>query len=273
VNQSTVGRRLEALEERLGVRLFLRAREGYSASPAGERLLPRAERMEEEAHAIARELVGQQGQLTGRVRVTSTDAFGPRVVAPILIDFRARHPGIDIEFDADNRLLSLTRREADVAVRFSRPPDRHLVSRKAVDFASAPYCSASYAARRGRPRAPYARHDFVSDLEERFAAAKWIAEHAARGGGRVTFKSSSTFALLQATQAGLGIAMLSCYIADPEPDLVRVGPPEPAMGTALWLVVHRDLHRAPHIRACVDFLAQRLSLQSALLAGRSRVAG
>jgi DNA-binding transcriptional LysR family regulator len=273
VNQSTVGRRLETLEEELGARLFVRTRDGYSASPAGEQLLPRAERMEEEAHAIARELVGHQERLTGSVRVTSSDAFGPRVVAPILLEFHAVHPAIDLEFDADNRLLSLTRREADIAVRFSRPPDRHLVARKAADFANAPYCSTSYVARRGRPRPPYEGHEFVSELNEQLPSTRWITQHASKGGGRVVFKSSSTFAQLNATQAGLGIAMLPCYIADPEPDLVRVGPFEPAMGTAVWLVVHKDLQRTPRIRACVDFLAQRLAARSAWFAGRSQPGG
>jgi DNA-binding transcriptional LysR family regulator len=269
VNQSTVGRRLEALEEQLGARLFVRTRDGYSTSPAGEQLLARAESMEEEALAIARLLVGQQERLTGDVRVTSSDAFGPRVVAPILLEFHALHPGIVLEFDTDNRLLSLTRREADIAVRFSRPPDRHLVARKVADFANAPYCSKGYIARRGRPKAPYESQDFVGELKEHLPAARWIEQHAAKGKGRIVFKSSSTFAQHAATLAGLGIAMLPCYLADPEPDLVRIGPPEPAMGRAVWLVVHEDLQRTPRIRACVDFLAQRLGAQSAWFSGKS----
>ncbi len=209
VNQSTVGRRLEVLEEQLGARLFLRTRDGYSTSPAGEQLLPRAERMEEEAIAIARELVGHQERLTGSVRVTSSDAFGPRVVAPILAQFHELHPGIDLEFDADNRLLSLTKREADVAVRFTRPPDRHLVARKAAPFAHAVYCSESYIAKRGRPRPPFEGHDLVGELWEHLPQAKWDAQRVAAG-ARVVFKTSSAFAQVAASRT-------SCAWARPSP--------------------------------------------------------
>ena len=269
VNQSTVGRRLETLEEELGARLFLRTRDGYSISPAGEQLLPRAERMEEEANAIARELVGHQERLTGSVRITTGDAFGPRVLAPILAEFHALHPGIDLELDADNRTLSLTKREADMAVRFSRPPDRHLVSRKVADFANAPYCSASYIARRGRPKPPFEGHDFIGDLMEHVSIARWIAQHAAKG-GRIVVKSGSTHVQFVMAVAGIGIALLPCYIADAEPQLVRVGPTVPLVESAVWLVMHKDLQHAPRIRACADFIGERLAAQSAWLSGTRR---
>src|SRR4051812_15313647 len=93
VNQSTVGRRLESLEQTLGARLFVRTPDGYLLAPAGERLLPRAERMEEEAQAAEREASGQEASLTGVVRITGPDAFGARVIAPLLVEFHRRMPG------------------------------------------------------------------------------------------------------------------------------------------------------------------------------------
>lgn len=265
VNQSTVGRRLEALEAQLGARLFLRTRDGYAISPAGELLLPRAERMEEEADAIARELVGQQAQLVGTVRITTADAFGPRVVAPMLAEFHALHPGIVLELDADNRMFSLTKREADMALRFSRPSDRHLVASKLTEFGNAPYCSPAYVGKRGRPRPPYEGHDFIGDLYEQVPEARSILQHATKG--RIVFKSGSTHVQYVMALAGLGIAMLPCYLGDRDPGLVRLGPAEPAVQSSVWLVMHRDLQHAPRMRACADFLTERMRAHRAWLAG------
>jgi DNA-binding transcriptional LysR family regulator len=268
VNQSTVGRRLEALEESLGVRLFVRTRDGYSISPAGEHLVPRAERMEDEADAISRELVGQQTQLSGSVRITSSHAFGPRVVAPILAEFHALHPAIELELDADNRMLSLTKREADMAVRFARPPERHLVASKLAELGNAAYCAPSYVAKHGRPRPPFEGHDFVAEWPETTPEARWVAQHAAKG--RVVFKTMSTHVQLVMTLAGLGIALFPCYIGDDEPGLVRLGPPDPAAQRAVWLVMHRDLQHTPRIRACADFISERIRARADWLSGKKR---
>ena len=266
VNPSTVGRRLEALEERLGVRVFLRTRDGYSISPAGEQLLPRAERIEEEIEAIGRELVVHQERLTGVVRITTSDALGPRVVAPILAEVLALHPGVDLEIDADNRVLSLTKREADLAVRFGRPRERFLVARRLADFSSAPYCAEAYVARRGPPREPFEGHEFIIDAAEFVVEHRWVAQRAARG-GRIVVSTGSTHVQLSMTLAGVGIGMLPCYIGDREPGLVRLAPPEPSTLRPIWLVMHKDLQQAPRIRACADFLVERFAAHNDWLSG------
>ncbi len=268
VNPSTVGRRLESLEERLGVRVFLRTRDGYSISPAGEQLLPRAERIEEEFEAIGRELVVHQPRLTGLLRITTSDALGPRVVAPILAEFRALHPGVDIELDADNRVLSLTKREADLAVRFVRPRERYLVARRLADYAAAAYCAESYVARRGLPRPPFEGHDFICDNADCVSEARWVVERAARG-GRIVVKTGSTHVQIAMALGGAGIAMLPCYVGDREPGLVRLAPPEPSTQRPIWLVMHKDLQQAPRVRACADFLVQRFASHDEWLSGRS----
>jgi DNA-binding transcriptional LysR family regulator len=268
VNPSTVGRRLETLEERLGVRVFLRTRDGYSISPAGEQLLPRAERIEEEVEAIGRELVVHQQRLTGLLRVTSSDALGPRVVAPILAEFSVMHPGIDIELDADNRLLSLTKRESDLAVRFVRPHERYLVARRLADYAAAAYCAETYIARRGHPRPPFEGHDFICDNSTCVKEARWVVEQAARG-GRIVVKTGSTHVQVAMALGGAGIAMLPCYVGDREPGLVRLGPPEPSTQQPIWLVMHKDLQQAPRVRACADFLVARFAVRNDWLSGQS----
>jgi DNA-binding transcriptional LysR family regulator len=268
VNQSTVGRRLITLEEELGAKLFVRTRDGYRIAPAGERLLPHAERMEDEATAIAREISGQETTLTGTVRVTAGDLFGARIVGPILTSFHERYPDIDLELDTSSFVRSLTKREADIAVRVGGIVERGVAARKLGEFAHAPYASKAYLARRGRPRDDdWAGHDFVgfSDDLARFPEARWLAARATKG--RIVFRAHATLAQLVVTVAGLGIAMLPCHAGDAEPDLVRLVPPAQFTRNTIWLVVHEDLRHAARIRACADFLADGLRRQSKRLRG------
>jgi DNA-binding transcriptional LysR family regulator len=266
VNQSTVGRRIAALEEVLGVRLFAKTPEGYVVTPDGERLVPRAERMEEETLAVIRE-VADESSLSGLVRITSTDAFGARMLTRILVELHARYPDIQLEIIADNRLLSLARREADLSLRFARPSDPFVVARKLMDFGQALYASKEYIARRGCPRSPdFKGHSFIdlrgpgTQLE-----AEWLEPRAKQG--RIVFTTGSTVAQLEATLGGMGLAVLPCYLADPEPTLVRVLGPDEVVQRTLWLVIHRDLQRSARVRACADFIAEGLAKREALVRG------
>ncbi len=269
VNQSTVGRRLLTLEERLGAKLFFRTRDGYRIAPAGERLLPHAERMEDEATAIAREIAGQETTLTGNVCVTAGDLVGPLVIAPLLVRFHAKYPDIDLELDTDNSLRSLSKREADIAVRIGNVAEHGVAARKVCEFGSAAYASKSYLASRGRPRGDdWSGHDFIGFSETRhIMEARWIEEHAVKG--RVVFRGKGTLPQLVMARAGVGIAALPCYAADAEPDLVRLTPLSQVMRASMWLVVHEDMRHAARIRACVEFLAEGLRKESKRLVGRA----
>jgi DNA-binding transcriptional LysR family regulator len=272
VNQSTVGRRLASLEEQLGAKLFMRTRDGLQIAPAGERLLPHAERMEEEAMAIAREIAGQEATLSGVVRVTAPDFFGTRVVAPLLATFHARYPDIDLELDADIRMRSLTRREADVAVRVGgggREPG--LVVRKVSDLALALYASEKYIAVRGRPYdGDYTEHDFIGYSAPFLHStdARWIEEQAERASGaRIVMRSHATAVQRRMALEGVGLALLPCYLGDAEPGLVQVLPPSQAPTESVYLVVHEDLREAARIRACATFLADGIRAAGPVLRG------
>jgi len=268
VNQSTVGRRLLVLEDKLGTKLFLRAREGYLVAPAGERLLPHAERMEDEATAIAREITGQVTSLTGTVRLTTADLFGARIIAPMLVAFHERYPEIDLELDADNRMRSLSKREADMAVRIGGTAEGGAAVRKLGMFGNAVYASRAYIERRGRPHGgDWSGHDFIgySDPLIRMGESRWIEEHAARG--RVVLRTINTLAQVTSAVAGLGIALLPCYAGDVEPELVRLVAPSKCITNPIWLVVHQDMRHAARIRACSDFLAESVRAQARRLRG------
>jgi DNA-binding transcriptional LysR family regulator len=269
VNQSTVGRRLLSLEDKLGTKLFIRTRDGFRVAPAGERLLPHAERMEDEATAIAREITGHVAALSGTVRITTADLFGARIVTPLLVRFNERYPEIELELDADDRVRSLSKREADMAVRIGGIPESGVAVRKLGEFGNAVYASKGYLARRGRPRdGEWAGHDFIgfSDSMMRSAESKWIEEHAATG--RIALRTISALAQTTGAVAGMGIAVLPCYAGDAEPELVRLVPPSKCVVHPLWLVVHQDMRHAARIRAISDFLAEGIRAQARRLRGQ-----
>lgn len=270
VNQSTVGRRLLSLEEKLGVHLFIRTRDGYRIAPAGERLLPHAERMEDHATAIAREITGQVTSLSGTVRVTAADLFGARIIAPMLARFHAQYPDIDLELDADNRLRSLGKREADIAVRIGPNLESGLAVRKVAQFGSAVYASKAYLAKRGRPRDDdWASHAFIgySDPLIRMPESQWIEAHATKG--CVVLRTINTLAQLEAAVGGMGIAVLPCYAGDAEPELVRLVPSSKCVRNPVWLVVHEDMRQSARIRAISDFLAAELRAMTPRFTGEA----
>jgi DNA-binding transcriptional LysR family regulator len=270
VNQSTVGRRIAALEDALGVRVFAKTPEGYVMTPDGERLLPHVERMEEETFAVGRALAGEPSQVSGLVRITSSDGFGARVLSRVLAELRLAHPEIDVDLIADNRTLSLGRREADLAVRFSRSREAMVVSRRLIDFGSSLYASESYLSRRGRPRdRNYSGHDFIgfTNVPSNQPEAGWLIKFAEAG--RIVFTSNSTFALFEATLSGLGIGILPCYLGDTEPSLVCVASPEDVLIETLWLAIHRDLQHSARVRACAEFIVQALEKLEPLVSGRA----
>jgi DNA-binding transcriptional LysR family regulator len=266
VNQSTVGRRLEAIEEALGARLFFRTRDGYVLTPEGETLVPHAERMEDAAHAIQREIGGREAQLSGTVRITGPDPFSARILMPALAQLHARYPNIDLELVADNRALSLTKREADIAVRIGLRAEPQLVVRKVATVAFGVYASPLYLAARGRPKPPdFDGHTFIADEPMAGPAdGAWLAYRGAST--RTIFRSQSTLACLEAAAIGMGIALLPCYLGDTEPRLERIGeatPPAPVL-----LLLHPDLQHASRIRACCDALVASIQSQANLLLGQ-----
>jgi DNA-binding transcriptional LysR family regulator len=269
VNQSTVGRRLRALEAAVGVRILIQTPEGFVVSPAGDRLVAHATRMEDEALALERAAQGAESRLTGTVRVTSADTLSARVVAPLLAELHRRTPGLDFELIADTRTLSLSKREADMAIRTMRPKEARVIMRRICGFVSLAYASRGYLERHGRPRAgELAKHPFVGVEDPAWQEAVWLERVAP--GARVVLKSNSTLAQLAATRAGIGLGILPCYVGDVEPDLVPVVTPEKGVHRELMLVLHQDLKETPRIRACADFLVERLSAQSAVFEGKAR---
>jgi DNA-binding transcriptional LysR family regulator len=272
IDHSTVFRRLQAIEGRLGLPLFERSPAGaYEPTIAGERMASAAERMEDEAMALARDIAGRDHRLSGRLRVTSSETLAYRLLTRHLAALRAAHPGIVVELAIDNRVLSLSRREADVALRPMRPKEGDLWGRKLADVAWTVYGARSYLAARGMPERAEAlhRHDLIGWEEAAggINAAEWLT--AMVPPSSVVYRTSSLVNQLVAARSGIGLAVLPCYLGDPEPDLARaLAEPVPELERELWIVTHSDLRRTARIRAFFDLVAEGIAGDRALIEGR-----
>jgi DNA-binding transcriptional LysR family regulator len=271
VNHSTMFRRLNALEARLGVRLFDRTPRGYALTAAGEHMLASAERVEDEMLGLERRLLGSDVRLVGTVRVTTTDTLVHGLLGPHLLAFQAAYPAIELELVTSNAFFDLSKREADVALRPSRYPGDSMVGRKLAAIAVALYGGRAYLSQRGRPAsvAELAGHALIMGDASlgHLPATRWLARHAMRGGG--VLRCNSWLSQYDAARAGLGLAALPCFLGDRASELVRVLPPEPSLAGELWLLTHPDLRRTARVRAFMEMLARGLRRERALLEGRA----
>jgi len=257
VNHSTVLRRLNKLESNLAVRLFEHLPTGYTLTAAGEALRDRLHGVEDEIGAAQRQLSGLDTALTGVIRITTTDTLARGLLMPRLAAFSAKHPGIELQLVVNNRFSSLTKREADVALRGSNDPPGHLLGRLAGRMETALYASRAYWRAQRRTREP-AAHTWVA-LDEslaHLAQARWVAAHVPDE--RIALRVDSLSAMVDAVRAGLGVGFLLCFLGDRERDLVRVAEPMATLDTQLWILAHPDLRRVARVRACTEFLYESL---------------
>jgi DNA-binding transcriptional LysR family regulator len=262
INATTVGRRLTALEEGVGARLFDRTPDGYCLSPAGRDLLPHAERMEVEAFAVERQVAGADARAAGVVRVTATEMLATRFIAPKLPSFLEKHPQIAIDLECTNRSVSLSRREADIALRLARPREDGVVTRRLTQIDLALYAAQSYVDRYGAPQdaeRDLAGHRVVLFADSRAFAVEndWMRRRCEAA--VIAVRSDSVSSIFSAVLAGAGIALLPRAVADAEPLLTRIpteSAPEPRV---VWQTVHEDLHKSARVRVVLDFLAEVLT--------------
>jgi DNA-binding transcriptional LysR family regulator len=267
LNPTTVGRRLTGLEERARTKLFDRTPDGFVVTAAGRDIVARAERMEAEAFGAERDIEGADQRAEGVVRLTATEMLVTRFIAPHLPRLAARHPAITLDLWCTNQVVSLARREADIALRLARPREPDVVSRQLAAIELALYASPGYLAAHGAPEAPedslagHAVIGFASAPPFRLENA-WFDPRA--GGANVVLRSDSVSSIYAATVSGLGIALLPRAVADHDPGLVRLPTatsPEPRV---VWQTVHRDLRASARIRAVTDFLGEILGVVGAV---------
>lgn len=270
VDQSTVLRRIAALERHLGQPLVIRHPTGYRLSEFGQGLLPHAERVGQAVAGLEQQLEAVAHDAVGVVRVTCPEPLVQRLAgSPLLDRFRERHPRLRVEFVSSDRYLDLMKGEADLALRSGDTEDGALIGRKIGDSYWAVYGSPAYLAQAGRPDsvAALAQHALIGfdDSMAGHRAAAWLRGVAP--GARIVARSASVLGLLASAKAGLGLAPLPTALGDADADLVRVLGPIDAL-TRIWRVlVHPDLRHTPRVAALFDFIVDEVDALRPILGG------
>lgn len=251
VHHSTVSRRIERLEECSGVRLFDRRPEGYALTEAGEELVAVARSFAGKLCDVERQIAGRDNVLTGSVTVTMAEALAVYAFAPRLSEFTARYPELDLEIVVTHDILDVARREAEIAIRMDNNPPDTLVGKRLFPTTNSIYASPEY----------LSKHDLVNRPDE----GRWLGWDTAEG-KYPDWTQNTEFAevpvwgsffdinlQIAMSKAGLGLAMLPCFMVDGDPGLVRATQRAPIPARDIWILTHADLRRTARIRAFMDF--------------------
>ena len=247
--QPTMGRRLRALEASLGQILFQRTPDGFVLSDAGAVVLNHAERMEEEALGIARQMGGEGEGLSGLLRLSASEWFGVTVLSPVLAAFSRSHPQVTLELITDTRLFNLSRREADLVFRIRPFDEPDVVQRRLMTMQYAAYAAPETDVKTAGLILMDTAFDGLPDVT-------WLQTRLPDAA--VTFRSNNREAQARMCRLGAGIAVLPCLLADTMSGIVRLD-----MGDApardVYMGYHRDLAKSPRLRALITTVTGALS--------------
>lgn len=256
ISHATVFRRLTEMERRLGVTLFERSRNGYTPTMAGDNLTVSAKRVQSEINSAERRIIGQDLTLTGSLRITTTDTLFAGLLSPLLANFRQTYPTITLEVVISNQLHSLTRREADIAIRPTDKPPETLIGRKVSDIPLAVYGQKALWQNTPLPLDPAS-----------LSTENWIGPDVHLGdtaleqwmkGKNAAYRLDSMLGMQVAVRHGAGIAVLPCYLGDGDEALIRLSEPIDALMTQLWLLTHPDLRHVARVRAFMEAITKGL---------------
>jgi DNA-binding transcriptional LysR family regulator len=260
VHHATVIRHIDALESRLGIKLFQRHARGYTPTEAGQDLLRVAQATEDQFGQLVSRIKGRGNEVSGDLVVTSLVSFAPSIT-PLLVAFQAEYPKVVLRYLTGDRLFRLEYGEAHVAIRAGPAPEQpDNVAQALAEQPVGLYASTTYVAANGAPNGPeeYHKHRFVGHEDEssRAPCFIWMAKEIARE--NVVFRSDDAQALSCAISAGAGIGFLTLEQAASFPDVVRIAAPRSEWSSPLWLVTHMDLHRTSKVQALVKFLKSHI---------------
>jgi DNA-binding transcriptional LysR family regulator len=249
VRHTTVARRIASLETALGTRLFDRFPKGWSLTATGQDLLPHARRLRDDVDTLQRAASGHAA-LAGTVCISAPPAFATYVLAPRLTPALRALPGIDIDLRGEIRQADLTRREADIALRFKRPTAPGMAVRLLTEIPYGLYANEHYLAERTPAQWELLGYDALQgDTEQQ----QWL--ESIRAGRRYCLRSNDQAALAQAAAAGAGVAVLPQYLASQASGLVLITAQPCPVRRKLWMLMHEDVRHAAPVRAVADALA------------------
>ncbi len=261
-SQPTLGRHVSELEEALGVTLFERSRDGLRPTQAALAIAEHARAVADSTGAVALAAAGRAKDVAGTVRITASDVVATFLMPAIIADLLAEMPGLEVELVPTNDIENLLRRDADIAVRMTRPEQLDLVARKLGDIPVAVYAHRDYLARAGSVPSSPAELDGHTVIG--YDRSDLVIRGFREGGMEVDrhffrFRCDDQVACWHALLAGVGIGFAPCYLARDHPELVELSSQFEIEPIPMWLVTHRELRTSARIRAVYDFLVARLA--------------
>ena len=268
VEHTTVSRRIQSMEADAGTPLFTRGPAGFKLTEAGEQLLPRAVAMEQAFAGIDRSLPNSQREVSGLIRIGSSEAYGTAILPQQLTELTYRYPQLNVQLLALPKIFQLPRNEVDIVISIDRPERGPYLTAKLTDYVLRLYASSDYLARAPgiASRDDLQSHRFVSYVDD-FAIAKDLpSAQPLLGPGYIPLKSTSILAQRSAAVAGAGIAILPSYLVTPEVPLQPILGEEVRFHRTYWMAMPLELKDSRRVRAVWQFLRQ------AALAERGRLA-
>ena len=264
VNQSTVSRRISGFEARLETRLFDRLPTGYAPTAAGSALIDMAERVANDISAIERQASGENLKLRGVLRITAADITTTRFLLPHLKAFAEHHPEIRLDLISTYSHLSLSRREADVAIRVAENVPETLLGRRIARISQSFFIATELYDALGGDVDPEA-HPWVGWENEEWNQYQILNRFPKAD---IRFRTNLALVMIDAVKAGLGIGALACYHSDAEPGLRRIVSFSEEVRLSMWLLTHPDLRRASRVRIFMDYMRTALERERDLVEGR-----
>jgi DNA-binding transcriptional LysR family regulator len=273
LNHSTVFRRLNALEQDLGSRLFERSRTGYVPTPAGEEMVALASRMFDEVIEFERRVSGRDVKPSGELRVTTNDSFVAHLATPLFSAFCKLYPEIRLDVVIENRALNLSKRDADVAIRATAEPPETLVGRRIAAIAWCVYGAADMTLPVTDDPHELAGECWIGfgDALSAIGPARWLARAVPQA--KIIYRLNTILGLSQAVESKVGVGVVPCFIGDRVPGLKRLLKSPLVFDTSLWLLTHPDLKNSARVRAFIDFMGRELMKHKALIEGHGPPGG
>ena len=261
VTHATVLRRVQAAEKGFGLRVFERVAGRFRVVEQAKPLLAMAESIERQVQETRRHVAAREVVLEGALRVTTTESLMDRLLPPILHNFAQRHPNIVLELLVTNQVLDLDRQEADVTIRPAAEPPETLVGMRLSKLAFAVYGPKKGGAAAGRPLAEMSWLALEGSLTHS-PVGRWLRDQVAPQ--RVVLKADSFIVLRNMAEAGLGVAVLPCFLGESSPLLQRIAD-APEAASQLWILTHAEWRNTGRVKAFMEFVAREVRKQRGLL--------
>ena len=258
VKHTTVARRIKALEQTLGTRLFDRLPNGYAMTQPGEKLYEHALVMEEQALELNREIVGLDTQLQGTLKLTAAHDVLTRLIIPHLGLFKRAYPKIDLQLSSSTDLANIGTKEADIALRLTPNPPDYLIGKKVLPLGMGLYASSKYLKKN-------LKIDQLILWSLTDKKSEWVTQHFPQANINLLVNDVTT--MTACAVQNMGIARLPCYIADTYPTLRRLPLKIKPSTWGVWVLSHVDMRETARVRACREFLINIIEQHKSLILG------